>query len=82
MRRLLKQLDARKGVLGQLAIPTGKAPRLNFSLSECFLKELDYWWKELAIAKFLDFNMTSSILANLPLKGGSMGFFRVDTSQL
>ena len=28
--------DTRKGVLGQLAIPTGKATRLNFSLPECF----------------------------------------------
>ena len=34
------QLDVRKGVLDQLAIPTGKAPRLNFSLPECFSKEL------------------------------------------
>ena len=82
MRRLLKQLDARKGVLGQLAIPTGKAPRLNFSLSECFLKELEYRWKGFAIANFLNVNMTCSILANLRLKGGSIGFFRVDTFQV
>ena len=35
------QLDTRKGVLGQLAIPTGKVPRLYFSLPEYFLKELE-----------------------------------------
>ena len=76
------QLDARKGVLGQLAIPTGKAPRLNFSLSECFSKELEYWWKGFAISNFLNFTMTCSILAILRLKGGLIGFFRVDTSQV
>ena len=34
------------------------------------------------IQLFKYFNLTCSILANLPLKGGSIGFFRVDTSQL
>ena len=74
------QLDARKRVFGQLAIPTGTAPRLNFSLPECFSKELEYWWKEFAISNVLNFNMTCSILASLRLKGGSIGFFRIDTS--
>ena len=74
------QLDLRKGVLDQLAIPIGKAPRLNFSLPECFSKELEYWWKEFAISNFLNFNMTCSILASLRLKCGSIGFFRMDTS--
>ena len=60
-----RQLDARKGVLGQLVIPTGSAPRLNFSLPECFLKELEYWWKGFAISNFLNFNMTCSILARV-----------------
>ena len=77
-----RQLDARKGVLGQLVIPTGSAPRLNFSLPECFLKELAYWWKGFAISNFLHFNMTCSILANLRLKDGSIGCFRIDTSQV
>ena len=71
----LIQLDARKGVLGQLAIPTGKVPKLNFSLPECFSKELEYWWKGFAISSFLNCNMTCSILANLRLKGGSKGVF-------
>ena len=62
------QLDARKGVLGQLVIPTGSAPRLNFSLPECFSKELEYWWEGFAISNFLNFNMTCSILVNLRLK--------------
>ena len=69
------QLDARKGVLGQLAIPTGNAPRLNFSVPECFSKELEYWWKGFAISDFLNFNMTCSILANLCLKDGSIGCY-------
>ena len=74
------QLDVRKGVLDQLAIPTGKAPRLNFSLPECFSKELENWSKGFAISNFLSFNMTCSILASLRLKCGSIGFFRIDTS--
>ena len=49
------QLDARKRALGQLAMPTGKAPRLNFSLPECFSKELEYWCKGFAISNFLNF---------------------------
>ena len=72
-------MDERKAVHGQLAIPTGKALRLNFCLPECFSKELEYWWKGFAISNFLNFNMTCSILANLCLKGGSIGFFRVNT---
>ena len=76
------QLDAQKGVLGQLAIPTGKVPRLNFSLPECFSKKLEYWWEGFAISNFLNFNMTCSILANLRLKDGSIGCFRIDTSQV
>ena len=68
------QLDARKGVLGKLAIPTGKAPRLNFSVPECFSKELEYSWKGFAISNFLNFNMTCSILLNVRLKVGSIGF--------
>ena len=76
------QLDARKGVLGQLAVPTRKAPRLNFSVPECFSKELEYWWKGFAISNFLNFNMTDSILAKIRLKGGSIGFSRVDSSQV
>ena len=76
------QLDARKGVLGQLAIPTGKVPKVNFSLLECFSKELEYWWEGFAISNFLNCNMTCSILANLRLKCGSIGFFTVDTSQV
>ena len=47
-------MDARKGVLGHLAIPTGKAPRLNFSVPECFSKALA-WWKGFAISNFLNF---------------------------
>ena len=47
-------MDARKGVLGHLAIPIGKAPRLNFSVPECFSKELA-WWKGFAISNFLNF---------------------------
>ena len=66
-------MDARKGVLGHLAIPIGKAPRLNFSVPECFSKELA-WWKGFAISNFSNFHMTCSILANLRLKGGSLGF--------
>ena len=76
------QLDARKGVLGQLAIPTGKAPRLNFSLLECFSKVLAYWWKVFAKSNFLNHNVTCCNLVNLRLKSGSIGFFRVDTSQV
>ena len=76
------QLDARKGVLGQLVIPTGSAPRLNFSVPECFSKELEYWWKGFARSNFLNFNMTCPNLGNLRLKSGSIGFFRVDTSQV
>ena len=77
-----RQLDARKKVLGQLVIPTGSVPRLNFSPPECFWKELEYWWKGFAISNFLNFNMTCTILANLRLKGGSIGFFRIDTFQV
>ena len=74
--------DVRKRVLGQLAVPTRKAPRLNFSVPECFWKELEYWWKGFAISNFLNFNMTCSILANLRLKGDWIGFFRIDTFQV
>ena len=77
-----RQLDARKKVLGQLVIPTGSVPRLNFSPPECFWKELEYWWKGFAISNFLNFNMTCSILANLRLKGDWIGFFRIDTFQV
>ena len=75
------QLDARTGVLGQLAV-NRKGFRAEFFSAKCFSIELEYWWEGIAISNFLNFHMTFSILANFRLRSGSMWFFRVNTFQV
>ena len=55
---------------------------MNIKVGWSFSVELEYWWKGIATSNFLNFQMTFSILANLRLKSGSIGFFRVDTFQV
>ena len=55
---------------------------MDIKVGWSFSIELEYWWKGIAISNFFNFHMTFSILANLHLKSGQKGFFRVDTFQV
>ena len=74
-------MDARTGELGQLAT-NRKGSSEEFFSAKVFFKRVRMLVGRDRNIQLLKFSHDVSILTNLRLKGGSIGFFRVDTSKV